>query len=74
MRAAVVAALVLSGCAGRDTPADAWAFRGASQKPGDPSLAEVTTDAAEQNPVGFAYGVGAILGTVAMVVVKLAAP
>lgn len=74
MRAAVVAALVLSGCAGRDTPADAWAFRGASQKPGDPSFFEQAAVEYEADPIGTAHGVGQLLGMIGVVVFKVVAP
>lgn len=73
MRPLLLAALLLSACAGRDTPADAWVFRDQKQKPGDPSLIEAVEDDYNADPVGTAHAVGSILGAIGVVVLKIVA-
>jgi hypothetical protein len=69
----LAALLLVTACAGRDTPADAWVFRDVGQKPGDPSLFEVIADEYRADPLGTAGALGALLGTVAAVVIRVVA-
>jgi hypothetical protein len=41
MRPLLLATLLLTACAGRDTPAGAWVFWDQKQNPGDPPAFEV---------------------------------
>lgn len=70
MRYAIVLALALSACAGKDTPPDAWVFR---PPPGQLSLAEAVEEEWEKDPVATAYQLGRLVGLIGLVVLSIAA-
>lgn len=72
MRPLLLAALLLAGCAGRDTPPDAWAVRGQHHRPGGPSFAEQLEDSFHRDPTGTAYAIGTVLGLIGAVILKFA--
>jgi hypothetical protein len=70
MRHWIVLLLYLSACAGKDTPPDAWVFR---PPEGQPSMIEAFEAEWEQDPVGTAYTLGEVIGTIGAAVLTIIA-
>jgi outer membrane biogenesis lipoprotein LolB len=68
MRALLVAALLLAGCATADTPPDAWVFR---PPEGQPSLIEAFERDFRRAPLETAEATGSLVGLVAVIVLRV---